>query len=190
LNDEHIPCRRLVFVKAAAIAGLLPEIYRDALPASPVLAVLLAIMDDMHAPVEALLAGLDAYFDPRFAPDALIAMMARWLALGPYLDHDPATGRAARISPEALRKLVAVAATCARLRGTSETLVILLELSTDIAGFRIIENPPDPETGQPQSFHIRVEIPAAAGAQKDLIARIVAGERPAWVTFELDILAE
>lgn len=175
-------------MKAGAIAGLLPEIYRDALPASPVLAALLAVIEEMHAPTEAVLAGLDISFDPRYAPDAFVAMLARWLALGPYLEHEGAARVQTRIDPDALRKLVSVAAECARLRGTSEALVTLLECATGVSGFTITENPVDPRTGQRSAFHICVGIPADAAHRLDLVARIVAGERPAWVTYELDIL--
>ncbi|WP_026608000.1 phage tail protein [Methylocapsa acidiphila] len=171
-------------MRAAEIARLLPEIYQDALDASPALCTILDIMERLHAPDERVVANIDAYFDPRRAPDAFVEMMARWLALGPYLERDPLGQRRAAVGPAALRDLVAVAAELARYRGTADAMIAFLERATGVTGFTIEENPPD-SAGRPQPFHIRVGVPPAAAAKRDLVSRIVAGERPAWVTFEL-----
>lgn len=171
-------------MRAEEIARLLPEIYQDALDASPVLRTILDLMARLHAPDESAVAHFDSYLDPRRAPDAFVEMMARWLALGHYLERDALGQRRAAIGSAALRDLTAVAAELARLRGTADAIVAFLERATGVAGFAIEENPPD-ATGCLQPFHIRVTVPQAAVIKMDLVRRIVAGERPAWVTFEL-----
>jgi phage tail-like protein len=42
------------------------------------------------------------------------------------------------------------------------------------------------QDGKPRPFHLRVRAPAAAESQRDLIERIIASERPASVTHELE----
>lgn len=171
-------------MRAAEIARLLPELYQDALEPGSVLDGLLAVMEAMHAPDEATLAAVDSLFDPRRAPDAFVAMLAQWLALGPYLEREGAEQRRVAVRPGPLRDLVSIAAEAARLRGTEQTLRLLLERATGVPGFAVIENPPD-GAGRPMPFHIRVAAPAKAAGQIELVRRIVAGERPAWVTFDI-----
>jgi phage tail-like protein len=171
-------------MRAEEIARLLPAVYQDAVADSPVLGALLSVMETMHAPDEAAITGFSAYLDPRRAPDAFVRMQAGWLALEPYLEDEHLVDRRVTISPGPLRDLVAIAARAARLRGTEKTIIEVLTAATGVKGFEIEENPPD-AAGRPQPFHIRVTVPAAASNQVELVNRLVAGERPAWVTYEL-----
>ena len=86
-----------------------------------------------------------------------------------------------------LRDLVANAAALARLRGTREGLVAMLEISTGIKGFEIDENPPG-QDGRPQPYFFRVRAPASAKMLEDLVSRIVDREKPAFVTARIDYL--
>jgi phage tail-like protein len=171
-------------MRAEEIAHLLPAVYQDAVPGSPVLRAILGAMEALHAPDEAAIAGFSAYLDPRRAPDPFVRMLAHWLALGPYLEDERLVDRRVTISPAPLRDLVAIAARAARLRGTAETIIEVLTAATGVSGFTIEENPSD-TAGRPQPFHIRVTVPPAASNQIELVNRLVAGERPAWVTYEL-----
>jgi phage tail-like protein len=171
------------------IAGLLPEIFRDALDGEGPLDALLAIMEAFHAPVEAQLGALHDTLDPRRAPAPFLRLMANWLAPGAYVETDRRDAGSAAIRPGPLRDVVAFAAEAVRLRGAPATMIEVLERATGVTGFEIVENPLGPD-GAPQAFHVRVRAPASARAQLDLVRRIVAAERPAFVTFDIELLSE
>ena len=82
---------------------------------------------------------------------------------------------------------MAIAAEAGRLRGTEAALLAVLTNATGVEGFAIDENLPD-QYRRARLFHIRVTVPAAAAAQLDIVRRLVSGERPAWVTFELSVV--
>ncbi|MEI3853629.1 MULTISPECIES: phage tail protein [unclassified Ensifer] len=173
-------------MRSDEIAQLLPQLYRDTLRMGGVLDAILAVIEHLHAPIEDRIARFDAFLDPRRAPDGLVELMARWLALEPYLDNGRPEQRGRAVRPGALRDLVAYAAEAARSRGTSGAIIGMLERATAVPGFGIEENPAQAD-GQPRPFHIRVRVPASAGDQIDLVRRIVSVERPAFVTFELTV---
>jgi len=170
------------------IAELLPEIYRASLPAGGPLAALLEVMEAMHAPVEAVLDDLDAYLDPRRAPDRFVPYLAGWLDLDRYLDWPGGRRGSAppRFAPGLgrLRELTAQAASLARVRGTRAGLQRMLEVATGLAGYVLTEAPPG-EDG-PRPFHLHVSAPAGARRFTDLVRRIVEDEKPAYVTYELE----
>jgi phage tail-like protein len=170
------------------IAKLLPEVYRDALAPGGVLDAALAVMSSFITPPESALSSLDAWFDPRRAPDDFLMLMATWVALGPYVEEaafDSRGGRGAlSIDPGNLRELVARGAAFSRQRGTRGTIVAMLEIATGITGFQAIENPPD-EGGRPQPYAFRIEAPAAAKSMYDIISRVVEREKPAFATAEI-----
>jgi phage tail-like protein len=175
-------------MQADRIARLLPGIWRDAArPGSP-LAALLAVMEAQQAGAEAVLADLDAWFDPRRAPDAFVAMLAGWVALDPYLDAATWEAEGARgrvgLDPDRLRDLTARAADLARRRGTAGALAETLELATGLRGFRLEAAPPGPD-GQPVPFHARLVAPAASRPLEPLLRLVLRAEKPAFVTVEL-----
>lgn len=170
---------------AARIARLLPEVYGAALHPDGVLAATLAVMEAMHAPAEAALRELDAAFDPRRAADPFLRLLAGWMGLDDVAG-DVATARDDRRGPVAveganLRELVAAAAELARDRGTAGGLRRFLEIATGVPGFVVREAPPSPD-GAPTYYAAEVVAPAAARAQGELIALIVAREKPAFTT--------
>jgi phage tail-like protein len=158
-------------MKSAEIAELLPEIVQRSLEESPPLAALVDVMEGLHAPVEALLADLDAAFDPRRTRDALVPILAEWTGVG-----WPAPTRGEGLT----RELVARAAALWRRRGTARALVELLELATGLSGFELVEEAP----GRPD-HHVVVVAPAEARAHARLVELVVRQEKPAHVTFEI-----
>lgn len=184
-------------MEADRIARLLPEVYQDArlhgrtagaagdAPGS-VLDALLDVMAAHHRPVEAALADLDAYFDPRRAKEPFVELLASWMSLAPYLsvrsrNADAAAsgqgGSGRGLSGTPLRELTARAAELARLRGTADGLRVFLEVATGIDGFAVTE--------RPGGFSATVVAPAAARPMDGLIALIVAREKPAFTTIAI-----
>jgi phage tail-like protein len=164
------------------IARLLPEVYQAAAHPGSVLDAALGVMSVLHGSLEQAIAEPDAYADPRRAPPALTPVLASWLGLQRYLDRrtDRLDGGRGRTAPDPgdLRELTAIAADLARRRGTAEALRRFLEAATGATGFSVSD-----DTGQP--FHIRVTVPPAAQGRRDLVERIVQGEKPAFSTAEI-----
>jgi hypothetical protein len=174
-------------MRAAAIARLLPAIYQETLPtgaedeaSDSILGALLGVMSMLHVSTEDFLADPRAFIDPwRARPDFLVAL-ARWVALAPYVD----AGGGAGADIAALRELTYRAATLARHRGTAEALIAICELVTGERGFAVEEGVVDAD-GDPLPFHFRLVAPASAEAKRDLVAAIVAAEKPAFVTADI-----
>src|SRR5262245_44871149 len=106
-------------MKQDEISRLLPAVFQRAVMPGTPLAALLAVMEELHAPVEGLLADLDAYFDPRRAPEPFLPFLARWVGLGRLLDDWPRRADDADFWPSGsghLRELIAAAVVLARWR--------------------------------------------------------------------------
>ena len=172
------------------IERLLPEVFRAALSDSPPLAAVLDVMASLHRPDEAVLDGLDGYFDPSRTDDRFVPLLARWVDLE-RLFVQSATGRADSVEREPistghgrLRELISRAAFLSQRRGTRSGLVAFLETATGAPGFAIDEQIPG-DSGRPRPFHIRVLAPSGQEPHRALIERIVELEKPAYVTYEL-----
>ncbi|MEH0929034.1 phage tail protein [Micromonospora sp. CPCC 205558] len=164
-------------MRRSAIERLLPAAYQRACVPGSVLWALLDVMEGLHAPDEAILAEVDALFDPYRAPDGLVVRLTRWVAM----DHVVASPRPDAPLPlpvGRLRDLVANAALLARWRGTPYGIRRALELATGTSGFAIDEPAERP-------FHVVVRVPAAAADQLPVITRIVEAEKPASATVEI-----
>ncbi|MCC6802643.1 MAG: hypothetical protein IT319_07145 [Anaerolineae bacterium] len=185
-------------MKRADIDLLLPEIFRRTLPpvrtdANP-LDAFLDVMELLHTPDEAVLAALETYFDPYRAPEMFVSYLAGWVDLDRLWIENPQEFTAKTLPPFPsgvghLRELVAAAAFLSRWRGTHQGLLHFLETATGVTGFEIDERVPD-ENGQQIPFHIRVQVPQAAARYRILIERIIMKEKPAYVTYELQIAAQ
>jgi phage tail-like protein len=176
-------------MRAERIVRLLPETYRAAAePRHSVLRALLDVMESMQAPSENILDDLDRFVDPVRTPDRFVPMLASWLDLTPYLDQDTRPGASGQLyfAPGLyrLRLLVTLACRLNKARGTRAALEQFLTAATGFDSFVVEENPPDQE-GRARPFHVRVRAPDAARVYADLISRIVSGERPAYVTYEI-----
>lgn len=167
-------------MRADRIALLLPEVYRRTIVPGTPLASLIDVMEQLHAPVETVLAELPMYFDPQRTPDRFVPFLARWVDLDRWMDEgsdtfDSGVGR--------LRQVVAAAARLSRLRGTAEGLRDALELAIGVAGVGIEEGLD--AAGKTRPYHAVVTLPAEAAAHDMLVRRIVAQEKPAHVTVDV-----
>ena len=157
------------------IERLLPGVIQRTLPESPLLVGLLDAMAQLHAPSEAALEELPANFDPRRAPDAFIPFLARWVDLD--LPVTTGLGR--------MRELIASAVELSQWRGTARGLLRFMEVATGETGFRVDDRVPDPKTGRPRPFHVRVIAPQGLEPHRPMLERIIELEKPAYVTYEL-----
>jgi phage tail-like protein len=177
-------------MKQSEIASLLPGIFQSTLQPHSVLAALLAIMEGMHAPSDVILQNLDGFFDPYRTPDRFVAFLSGWVDLERLLVESPEERAMTSVSPlptglGRLRELVAAAAYLAQWRGTKKGLQRFLETAIGIAGFEIDEAVI--VDGLPKPFHIQVRAPKGSAPFSVLIQRIIEQEKPAYVTYDLEI---
>jgi phage tail-like protein len=157
-------------MRSSEIQRLLPGVFQRTLgEGGTPLSAALEVMSALHAPSEAILQDLDAAFDPRRAPGRFVPLLARWMDLEVALGAEP--GR--------LRELIAAAFDLAQWRGTAHGLVRFLEIATGVTGFQVDE--------RVRPFHVRVTVPAAAAGLRSLVEQIVEREKPASVTYELNV---
>lgn len=168
------------------IPRLLPEAMQAGLAPGSVLNTLIGVMQSHLSPDEAILADIDRWFDPRRAPEDFLMMLAGWVGLERTLlsEIDSAASRPTTIDSAALRELILRAAEFARERGTARTLKHILQIVTDCEAIAIEENPPG-EDGEPQAFHMRVELPNSALRHEMLARRVIENWKPASVTSEV-----
>lgn len=167
------------------ILRYLPENYQlAAVDEHGVLSACLAVMEAMHGPVDRILRSLDRYFDPYRAPEQFVLLQASWLGLDRYFEWTGiSVGRGDASFPtgtDQLRLLIAEFPSLVQTRGTREALIRFLEVATGIHGFEISDGG-DPE----KSFHFVVRAPEAARPIAAFVEKIVAEERPAHATYEI-----
>jgi len=177
-------------MKQHRILRYLPENYQlAAADEHSVMRATLHVVEGMLDPVDELLRSLDSYFDPNRAPPAFVLLQATWLGLDRYFDWSggsPGVGEARYPAGiDRLRMLIAEFPALVRSRGTHRSLIRFLEVATGLSGFTVEDGN---QTGG--AFHIVVRVPANAAQLDDLIARIVAGERPAHATWEIQPAAD
>lgn len=183
-------------MKRTEIEQLLPGVFqRTVQPGTPLFA-LLEVMEALPAPDEAVLDQLDAFFDPYRAPVAFIPFLASWVDLERLLLQGPEdfSNQASDEAPPPLqsgvgrlRELVAAATYLAQWRGTARGLLRFLETATGVRGFRIEEQVPGPD-GRLRPFHIRVYMPEEVVVYRVMVERIIESEKPAYVTYELQVM--
>ena len=157
-------------MKRARIAELLPTVFQRALSFSPPLRAILGVMEAMHAPSETALAHFGDALNPRTAPDRFVPYLASWMGL------DFVSEGATPIDLSRLRELIAMSNVLAKWRGTATGLILFVEIATGLRGFRVEE---------PRPFHFVLHAPSSAEPYRELIARIVATEKPAYVTSQI-----
>ena len=170
------------------IDKLLPDIFRRTIADGNPLDVLLDVMEAQHAPSEAALEQLDAYFDPYRTPAEFVPFLATWVDLGTLLREAPSLFEG-DVPPlptgiGRLRELIAAAAYLSKWRGTYKGLQRFLETATGVTGFTIDEAVQD-STGQVLPYHIRVTAPERVVQFRPMIDHIIEMEKPAYVTYEL-----
>jgi phage tail-like protein len=177
-------------MEARRILRYLPENYQFAAAnQSGVMNAMLQVMDGMHAPVDRVLRSIDCFFDPFRAPDAFVLLQASWLGLDRYFDWSGGTAGVGEArytaGTDQLRLLIAEFPGLVRSRGTHVSLTRFLEAATGVKGFIVEDGAP---TGG--AFHITVHVPPQAAALDDLVRRIIAGERPAHATWEIQMIED
>lgn len=171
------------------IARLLPGVFQRTLltdlhSAQSPLAALLTLMEALHQPPEAILAGLERYFDAYSAPEVWVYYLAGWLDLDPlFVESSLRTDY--RFAPGIghLRTLLLAAIDLANERGTYRGLRRFLQIAIGVEEFDVRED-------RSQPFHIQVCYPHAAAVYLPLIRRIVQMEKPAYVTYDLIEVAD
>jgi hypothetical protein len=154
---------------------------------------------------------LEAWLNPRRAPDPFVPYLAGWVDLDRMTGLDvmaPEDRRAGGVSARdavamaaatvaampvsglsRLRELVASAAELARWRGTQRGLLQFLQTATGVTGFEVDEEPRWPD-GRLRPFHFVLHGPEEAAALRPLIERIVESEKPAYVTCDIQLGAQ
>jgi phage tail-like protein len=168
-------------MKRDEIALLLPEIFRRTFKQNEkgnVLSALLGVMECLQDPDEAILEGLDHYFDPDLVPadkrGEFLPFLARWVDLDWVL---PPSGKY-EAGLLCLHDLILAAPRLASVRGTRRGLEQLLEIATGISGYRVEEDPDLP-------FQIAIHCPPVPEQMRPLVKRIANGEKPAYVKCKL-----
>lgn len=160
------------------IATLLPAVFQNSIgqeQTGDLLLAMLAVMEQLHAPVEATLDNLDQHFHPDRVDERMLTYLARWVGLGPLL---PPNGAPFPFGTNRLRDLVWAAVKIAKLRGTCEGMTTLLQAATGTAPFTIRE-------AEKRPFHLEIDCPPAAAPFIRLIHQILELEKPAYATYEL-----
>jgi phage tail-like protein len=164
------------------VAGLAsPHPLADGLPpaffGSEFTSDFVAAFDDVLAPVFATLDHLDAYLDPRFAPDDFLRWLSGWLGF-PVDERWPA---------ERLRDHLAQAAEAVLWRGTLRGVAAAVAAYTghrpevtDTGGVAFSTGPYGPLPGTAAAT-LTVRVTADPGIDRDIVERIVAAAKPAHV---------
>jgi phage tail-like protein len=175
-------------MKQNEIAQLLPAIFQQTIQPGTPLYALLEVMEALPAPDEAVLDGLEAFFNPYRTPDGFVPLLASWVDMDWILLENAA--EFSDLTPPLpsgigrLRELVASMTFLARWRGTARGLLRFLETACGAQGFTVEERVPGPD-GRPRPFHLAVQVPPEAAPYQALITRIIESEKPAYVTYDL-----
>jgi len=179
-------------MKRTELELLLPGVFQRTATGRNPLVTLLEIMEQFHAPSEWILEHVDEFFNPRRTTEPFVPYLAGWVDLAWLLLDPPDDPYSKRMTPlptgtGRLRELVAFAAYHSMWRGTATGLLHFLEVATGMKGFTIDEQVPGPD-GRPMPYHVRVHAPKEAGPYRELIDRIVEHEKPAYATYDSDLV--
>lgn len=166
-------------MQAAELLRLFPEVIQRTYGTGTPLAAVLQTMAALLDPADRRLKQLDAYFDPYRAPDDMVPYLAAWVDLG-WLPLRTEVGGEG-LSAERLRALIAVAPRLAAQRGTQGGLQRFLAVALDTPEIRVRD------TDAARPFHVVVELPAAAEAERRLAELIVRNEKPVHLTHEVRV---
>lgn len=164
------------------IADRLPAVYLD----DRFTPRFTAALDEVLAPVFAILDGLPGYLDPRLAPPDFLDWLAGWVAL--EIDES--------WTPRQRRELVANAVELHRWRGTRRGLAAHVRLLTggeveiaDSGGCSSSGRPGGPLPGDsPARAVVRVRVPDPESVDRQRLRATVAASVPAHVAITVDVL--
>jgi phage tail-like protein len=143
------------------------------------LAALLAVMEQLHTPVEDVIATMDAPFAAYRAPDPFVALLSMWVDLAwlllPSPDgvQVPLPGGVGR-----LRNLVDSASELSAQRGTATGLTRFLEVALGTSPVEVLSDPDRP-------FAATVRVPAALQGLESIIRRMIDDQKPAHLSYVL-----
>jgi phage tail-like protein len=160
----------------------LPAIYQD----DDFTQRFLGALDQVYAPIWSTLDNLEAYLDPRFAPDDFLAWLATWvgIALDESWDEDRR------------RLIVARAVDLYRMRGTAAALAGQVEIQTG-GSVEIVENgasgwsvdPGGELPGSPEPLVVvRVRVPDPKAIDANRLDALVASAKPAHVMHRIELV--
>ena len=145
---------------------------------------IVSAFDDVLAPVHATLDELDAYFDPRYAPEDFLRWMAGWLGF-PIDERWPAERLRAHLvdAVEALRWTGTVRGVAAAVRAYtgSEPEVI------DNGGVTGSRRPLGSLPGRSRPLLV-VKVPESPGVDRQVVDRLVATIKPAHVPHQVEFI--
>jgi phage tail-like protein len=164
------------------LANQLPVVYLE----HDFLGRFLAALDEVLAPALLVLDNLAAHLNPATAPPDLLDWLASWVAA-------PSTGGGPEQPLRRRRELVASAVGRHRRRGTAAGLA-------DVIGQELGVRPQVEETGTtlwsadpgegvpptPERAHVTVRVQGPV--DRDALARLVAAEVPAHISFDIEVL--
>lgn len=162
-------------MRAEQIEQLLPDVIRRTRHPGGTLDVLLAVMEDFHDPIEALLADFARHVDPHRCPVDFVPYLATWVGLDWLLDG---SGAGFPTGDGPLRDVIANAQRLATARGTADGLRDMLELATSTTGIEVT-------TSSQHPFHIVVTCPSSILVYHDLVCSIITHEKPVFVTADV-----
>ncbi|WP_413758034.1 phage tail protein [Streptomyces sp. MMBL 11-3] len=144
-------------------------------------------LDDVLAPILAVLDNLDSYFNPRLAPVDFTRWLAGWV--GAETDGSEPEDR--------LRDAVAAAAFLHRVRGTSRGLSEAVRLVfgvapeiTESGGASWDARPLGPVPGERRPrLHVHLRLPDPTGADEHRLDSLVAAARPAHMPYTVQVTA-
>lgn len=174
-------------MEQSKIKTYLPAVFQRTAHAGNPLTTLLDVMEDLHAPSEDVLAGVDRFFDARRTPDGFVPFLAQWVNIDRIFAADVTLESDSTLMPKIgyLRELVANATFLSQWRGTKRGLLLFLLTATGTRGFEIEERVKD-DDGQVRPFHLKIRAPKTTEGQKELIDRIIESEKPAHLTYEIE----
>ncbi|MBP1705544.1 MAG: phage tail protein [Chloroflexi bacterium] len=148
---------------------------------------LTSALDEVAAPIILDLDNLDAYLDPRLAPEDFLDWVGRWV--GVELDATWPVDRR--------RALVAAAVDIHRVRGTAAGIASLVALSTGgeveiaepgAAGFSMTPGAAVP-AGTSPDLYIRVRVPDPGAVSLARLDALVRAAKPAHLPHRVEVVA-
>jgi phage tail-like protein len=170
---------------APRIADMLPGVFQES---DPTIIAFARGLDEVTAPVPAVLDSLSAYIDPKIAPQDFVTWLATWV--GVELDEN--------WQLERQRNWVTNAVHLFHRLGTEAGLREHLEWATggrveieDSGGIAVSQWPGADLPGDPvPSVSIRIYVADPGEADVAAIHRLIIGAKPAWVAHSLEVLPE